>query len=108
MKELDYYKDLFVSKDKIDVFKMNHDFIEDLIDTKTQIEKISHLPLVIVHKTDPTRQKISEAAKVVTKLKQVYANQIVVLNKLLGNNAADPENSDSIDGFRRKHRIADE
>jgi hypothetical protein len=87
---------------------MNHDFIEDLIDTKTQIEKISHLPLVIVHKTDPTRQKISEAAKVVTKLKQVYANQIVVLNKLLGNNAADPETGDPIDGFRRKHRIADE
>jgi len=108
MEQISYYEELFESKDKIDVFKINIDFIKDLIDTKAQIEKISHLPLVIVHKTDPTKQKISEAAKVVTKLKQVYANQIVVLNKLLGNNAADPDSGDSIDGFKRKHRIADE
>jgi hypothetical protein len=108
MEQIDYYKNLFESKDKLDVFELNIDFIKDLIDTKTQIEKISHLPLVIVHKTDPTRQKISEAAKVVTKLKQVYANQIVVLNKLLGNNAADPDSGDSIESFKRKHRIADE
>ena len=108
MKEIDYYKALFESKDKSDVFEPNHDFLDDLIDTKKQIEKISHLPLVIVHKTDPTKQKISEAAKVITKLKQVYANQIILLNKLLGNNAADPESGDSIDRFKSKHRIADE
>jgi len=108
MEQIEYYKNLFESKDKSDVFQLNIDFIKDLIDTKTQIEKISHLPLVIVHKTDSTKQKISEAAKVVTKLKQVYANQIVVLNKLLGNNAGDPESGDSIDGFKKKHRLADE
>jgi len=108
MKDIDYYKTLFVNKDKVDVFDLNHDFIEDFIDTKKQIEKISGLPLVIVHKTDSTKQKISEAAKVVTKLKQVYANQIIVLNKLLGNNALDPDSGDSIDGFKKKHQIADE
>jgi len=108
MKELKYYEDLFKSKDKSDVFQMNHDFLEDLIDTKKQIEKISHLPLVIVHKTDSTKQKISEAAKVITKLKQVYANQIIVLNKILGNNSADPDNGDPIDKFKNRHQIDNE
>ena len=108
MKELDYYKKLFESKNKMNEFDINHDFLEDLIDTKKQIEKISHLPLVIVHKTDHSKQKISEAAKVITKLKQVYANQIIVLNKLLGNVNATGEPTNSIDEFKQRHQIDNE
>ena len=39
MEQISYYEELFESKDKIDVFKINIDFIKDLIDTKAQIEK---------------------------------------------------------------------
>jgi len=106
--ELQDYKDLFNSKDMNDVFELNKDFILDLIDTKKQIDKLSHLPLVIVHKTDSTRQKISEAAKVITKLKQVYANQIVVLNKIMGNDAKGEQMGDPIDRFKMEKKIKNE
>jgi hypothetical protein len=102
------YKDLFESKKMNDVFELNKDFILDLIDTKKQIDSLSNLPLVIVHKTDSSRQKISEAAKVITKLKQVYANQIVVLNKIMGNDIKNEQNSDPIAKFMKDKKINNE
>jgi hypothetical protein len=106
--ELKDYKDLFESRDMKDVFELNKDFILDLIDTKKHIDKLNDLPLVIVHPTDKTKQRISEAAKVITKLKQVYANQIVVLNKIMGNETSGEQSGDPIEAFKKRKRIDNE
>lgn len=108
MKQIDYYKLLFEKNNKTEIFEINIDFFEDLIDTKSKIEELSKLPQVVVHRLDPSKQKLSEAAKQIIKLKQVYASQIVVLNKILGTESGVGEPGDAIANFKAKHGIANE
>lgn len=108
MNQINYYKELFTKTKKEDVFELNIDFIHDVIDTKAKIEELGKLPQIITHPTNKKIQKISEPAKQIVKLKQLYANQISVLNKLIGNESTPGASGDPINNFKKKHGIKNE
>lgn len=92
MKSIDDYKVIFEKNGKMDFFEINQPFLERMIATKKNIDDLSTKKLVFEHPVHPNIQKTSENAKLLLKLEQLYKDQTVALNKILGNNSEEPNN----------------
>ncbi|MFH2116757.1 MAG: hypothetical protein ABII85_01795 [Bacillota bacterium] len=99
MNEIDTYKSLFTKMNKSDLFEINKKFIEDIVDTEQKIKTLSEYPQIKTNPRDQTKQRITEAAKQIVKLKQVHAAQIQVLNKILGSNSEKKKKKSNLDEF---------
>lgn len=92
MISLDQYKKIFEKRNKSEFFEVNKPFLENMIITKKHIDQLSKEPLVLIHPTNPNIQKTSENGKMLLKLQQLYKDQTVALNKILGNDSEEDFN----------------
>lgn len=63
--------------------------IDDVIFLEEQLSYLRTLPFIIVHPTDKTKQKKTEAAKQYKDLSQSYDNKIKILCSLLNDDSKD-------------------
>lgn len=100
MNSIEDYQKVFEAQDKSDLFEVNKPFIERMIQTKKTIDELSKGQLIFVHPEHRTKQKVSEHAKLLLRFEQLYKDQTVALNKILGNSAPSDDNPfDDEDGL---------
>jgi hypothetical protein len=92
MNSIEQYEKIFEKRNKLEFFEVNKPFLENMILTKNRIDQLSKEKLVLVHPTNPNIQKTSENGKMFLKLQQLYKDQTVALNKILGNDSEEDFN----------------
>ena len=100
---VEQYKELFKKFDKEDYFEINQPFIENMISTQKQIRNLATKELIRTHPTIIGLEKPTESGKLYIKLLDVFKNQTLALNKILGNAISVSEEDDMFkkikDGF---------
>lgn len=75
--------------------------LEETIFIKTQLDYLKKLPLIRIKEGDPTKQKRTEAAKMLKEYEQIFNNNMkVLLSSLESSNGDEP---DDFDNFMKQY-----
>ena len=66
--------------------------LDDIVFLEEQMEELKKLPFIQVHPTDPTKQRVTKAAKLYKEHSQSYMNAIRILGSLLNKQDASAQN----------------
>ena len=58
--------------------------IEDMVYLENQLDELRKLPMIVVHPTDPTKQKTTPAAKLYKEYLQQYTNIVKIIIRATG------------------------